>query len=254
MSSSHQQARLIVHGPDTGPLNMSIDQAILEGVAATSTPTLRFYRWNPATLSVGYFQKTSDRSLHLASVDCPIVRRASGGGAIVHDDEITYSLCITTAGSIAKANAGLYDTVHLAIQNSLKEQGITVSLYEAPANETVKASADDPFLCFQRRAVGDIICDGSKVGGSAQRRLKNALIQHGSLLLSQSSCAPELPGLRELAGKSVDTARLIAGINSRVAQSLQIQFSPAELLPEEVSRAAEIADKKFASSEWTNRR
>ena len=98
---------------------MSIDQAILETTVETGEITLRFYRWNTATLSLGYFQKLADREQHSDSKDCPIVRRSSGGGAIVHDDELTYSLCVPTSGAIAKANADLYDTVHHAIRKSL---------------------------------------------------------------------------------------------------------------------------------------
>ena len=233
---------------------MSIDQVILERTATTSTPSLRFYQWNSATLSLGYFQKFDDRKLHSSSKACPVIRRASGGGAIVHDHELTYSLCVTSSGPIAKANAELYDTVHLAIQASLKEQGISVSLFEAPSGTNVTATADDPFLCFQRRAVGDIICEDAKVGGSAQRRLKSALIQHGSLLLSQSTYAPELPGIRELAGLEVDIERLIGGVSQRLAESLHFQWLHGELTSEEVARCSEIEEEKFASDDWTNRR
>lgn len=233
---------------------MAIDQAILESTAATGQATLRFYRWSPATLSLGYFQKFADRDHHAASAECPIIRRASGGGAIVHDDELTYSLCIATKGSIAKANAELYDIVHLAILNGLAEQGIAVELYEAPQGEKIKASKADPFLCFERRAVGDIICESAKVGGSAQRRLKNALIQHGSLLLSQSKFAPELAGLKEQSGIEVDVDLLIEDISRKLGATLKLKMEHGEVSPSETPRAKEIAAEKFASENWTTRR
>ncbi len=233
---------------------MSLDQAILESTATTGQTTLRFYQWTPATLSLGYFQKASNRELHAASTNCPIIRRASGGGAIVHDNELTYSLCIASGGSIAKANAVLYDTVHLAIQSSLKGQGINVSLYETRKGEDVKASKADPFLCFQRRAVGDLICDGAKVGGSAQRRLKNALIQHGSLLLSQSKFAPELPGLKELSGNIVDVDQLIQGITQQLAKSFSVEFVLGHILDAELSLAEDIEAEKFGAIQWLEKR
>ncbi len=233
---------------------MSIDQAILESTAVSGQTTLRFYRWTPATLSLGYFQKAKNRDSHSPSIDCPIVRRASGGGAIVHDDELTYSLCVATAGTIAKASVDLYDIVHHAIRKSLAEQGIAVSLYEATADETVKASKDDPFLCFQRRAVGDLICDGAKVGGSAQRRLKNTLIQHGSLLLSKSEFAPELPGLKEQSGVEVDVQCLIDGVRQRLEETLGITFVADETSTNEQTRAHEIETKKFGSAQWLEKR
>ena len=233
---------------------MSIDQAILESTVATGQTTLRFYRWTPATLSLGYFQKAADRKLHSGSLDCPMVRRASGGGAIVHDDELTYSICVATKGKLAKANAELYDTVHNAIRKSLAGQGIEVELYEAPTDVAVKASKSDPFLCFERRAVGDIICSGHKVGGSAQRRLKNALIQHGSLLLSQSGFTPELPGLKELSGASVDETRLINDVSKLLADSLGVEFVTGKLSETERARAQEIVVEKFGSTDWLHKR
>lgn len=231
---------------------MAIDQSILESTAASGQTTLRFYRWTPATLSLGYFQKAADRSLHVASADCPIVRRASGGGAIVHDDELTYSICVATEGKLAKANADLYDIVHHAIRESLAEQGIEVELYHSPG-DVAKASPSDPFLCFQRRAVGDIVCDGQKVGGSAQRRLKNALIQHGSLLLSQSAFAPELPGLKELSGV-VDEEQLVRDVVRLLARSVGVEFQVGELAEAEESRAGEIVVEKFGSAGWLAKR
>lgn len=233
---------------------MAIDQAILETAAETGQTTLRIYRWQPATLSLGYFQKAAARESHHPSSTCPIIRRASGGGAIVHDDELTYSLCIASEGSIATANAQLYDIVHLAIRESLAKQGISVSLYEAPPNTKARAKKSDPFLCFERRAVGDLICDGSKVGGSAQRRLKNALIQHGSLLLSQSEFAPELPGLKELSGLEVDTQKLNSSIALLLATALQIQFTLGSVSESERQRANKIAEQKFLSEAWLNKR
>lgn len=233
---------------------MAVDQTILESTMATGQTTLRFYRWNTPTLSLGYFQKAADRSLHPASEDCPMIRRASGGGAIVHDDELTYSICVATEGRIAKANTGLYDIVHDAIRKSLAEQGIEVELFEADGDSRAKASASDPFLCFQRRAVGDIICDGAKVGGSAQRRLKNALIQHGSILFSQSSFAPELQGLKELSGIKVDEDQLIEGIKGLLAEALRVEWGAGELSGDEQTRAEEIEAEKFGNVDWLNKR
>jgi len=229
---------------------MSLDQALLESVESDQQPVLRFYRWTPATLSLGYFQPAADRQLHPASLPCPIVRRASGGGAIVHDDELTYSICIRTSGAVAKANTDLYDTVHQAIRKALKLQSIEVELFgEGPA-----AKKSDPFLCFQRRFKGDLICGESKIGGSAQRRLKTALIQHGSLLLSQSSFAPELPGLAELAGREVDVDDLIQKVTVEIAAATGVEFSAGETTDAELQRAAEVEKEKFGAEAWLQRR
>jgi lipoate-protein ligase A len=144
--------------------------------------------------------------------------------------------------------------VHHAIRKSLAEQGVAVSLYETAADETVKASKDDPFLCFQRRAIGDLICDGAKVGGSAQRRLKNSLIQHGSLLLSKSEFTPELPGLKEQSGVEVDAQRLIDGVRQQLEETLGITFVADETSANEQTRAHEIEAEKFGSAQWLEKR
>src|SRR5688572_1794984 len=86
-----------------GPTNMAIDEALLETVAAGALPAvLRFYRWTPATLSLGYFQGYRLREEHSASRNSPIVRRASGGGAIMHDHELTYSIVLNREHRLAK--------------------------------------------------------------------------------------------------------------------------------------------------------
>lgn len=251
--SSPQPARLIIDAATEGASNMAIDQALLESTAASAQTILRFYRWAPATLSIGYFQKLESRQQHAASQSCPLVRRASGGGAIVHDDELTYSICVATKGSIARADMGLYDTVHEAIGQALREQQIETELYQS-VGAVPKASPADPFLCFSRRAIGDIICAGAKVGGSAQRRLKNSLIQHGSLLLSQSQFAPELPGLKELSGIEVDVEKLQRRLVDLLSEALGFEFVSSGLSAKEAQRAAAIEAEKFAATAWLEKR
>ena len=96
---------------------MSVDQALLETVEQSGQMTLRIYQWEPATISLGYFQAYDDRQQHEASSNCPVVRRKTGGGAIVHDNEITYSLCVPSSERWSSKNSELYDLVH----NSLIE-------------------------------------------------------------------------------------------------------------------------------------
>lgn len=256
MPSSHKpidSARLIVDPPASGSWNMAVDQTLLNFANENRALTLRFYRWQEPTLSLGYFQKLAQRNGHAASLACPIIRRASGGGAIVHDDELTYSLCMSENCWSGKSSE-LYDLAHNAIRDALAQQDIDVNLYEAPTGETVKASSSDPFLCFQRRAVGDLICNENKIGGSAQRRLKSALIQHGSLQLSRSKFAPELPGLAELNGKTVCVEKLINSVESTIATALECTFEPATLRSAELKMAADVELKTFQSQQWLGRR
>ncbi|MEM6330787.1 MAG: lipoate--protein ligase family protein, partial [Planctomycetota bacterium] len=89
-----QPCRLIVDPPQPGARNMAVDEALLDAAAAGAGATLRLYRWSSPTLSLGYFQPLAARAAHPASAGCPCVRRHSGGGAIVHDHELTYSLAV----------------------------------------------------------------------------------------------------------------------------------------------------------------
>src|SRR5882724_9809402 len=89
-----EHLRLIIDPPAHGAWNMAVDEALLESAAVDGIATLRLYQWSEPTLSLGYFQPAADRQTHPASRECPLVRRASGGGAILHDRELTYSLAI----------------------------------------------------------------------------------------------------------------------------------------------------------------
>ena len=96
------RCRLLIDAPERGVWNMAIDEALLESAADESCDlvTLRFYRWSEPTLSLGYFQSYEDRNSHEASRSLPVVRRSSGGGALVHDHEWTYSLAISRSCTV----------------------------------------------------------------------------------------------------------------------------------------------------------
>lgn len=262
--------RLFLDSPAEGSWNMGVDQALLQS-AEQGVASLRFYRWRPATLSLGYFQKQADRELHASSLTCPIVRRGSGGGAIIHDHELTYSLCLPATNAWAQKSGGkrasgkrlwnvggwssLYDLVHQSIKSALKSQGIDVELYSEGSSSNPDVQTNPKaFLCFQRRAIGDIICQGHKVGGSAQRRLKSGLIQHGSLLLKQSEFAPELPGLKEISNIEVDDQKLISELAASFESELECEFTESKLTETEILAAKEAVSKTFASEHWLSRR
>src|SRR5262245_54691837 len=89
-SRTSMLCRLIVDGAAGGPWNMAVDETLLESAAASGAASLRFYGWSEPTLSLGYFQRAAARQTHATSLGCPMVRRPSGGGAILHDWELTY--------------------------------------------------------------------------------------------------------------------------------------------------------------------
>lgn len=251
---------------------MSVDQALLMSAEDKDCATLRFYGWSEPTLSLGYFQKYDDRKNHLGSSGCSLVRRRSGGGAILHDNELTYSLALPSTHRWSSQNSQLYDLVHELIISLLAKQHLTASLHRDAKPFVVgeKLQADqqplrnqrpsavpfvssDAFLCFQRRTAGDIVMDGFKVMGSAQRRLKHSLLQHGSLLLGRSAFASELPGVAEL-GKPFDVQEFANSLADELGEKLKLNFARLGLREDEFEKAKEIEGAVFGRSNWNKKR
>jgi lipoate-protein ligase A len=170
--------RLILDPPGEGAWNMALDEALLESAAETGRATLRLYRWQAPTLSLGYFQRYEERWGHEPSAACPVVRRSSGGGAILHDRELTYSFTAVIGDRVSPSVQALYAIFHATLVDVLRSLGAEAERWPGPDPAT---SAAAPFLCFQRRAEGDVVLRGAKVCGSAQRRRRRAVLQHGSI-------------------------------------------------------------------------
>jgi lipoate-protein ligase A len=243
--------RLIIDPSARGAWNMSLDEALLHGVASSESPdTLRFYQWSEPTLSLGYFQGEAERKTHSASESCAVVRRSSGGGAILHHHELTYSLCLRTTGRFAASE--LYTAMHQSLITVLGKWGMEAELHREPVGS---ARSGSPFLCFQRRSSGDVVFRSDKICGSAQRRQGRAVLQHGSLLLRRSPCAPELPGIEELAQKRCLLAEIRQSWTTEVQERLGRTFSPdSSWNSEEIAVARLWEAERFGNPQWTFRR
>ena len=190
-------ARLLrEEAPAAGDWNMAYDGALLDGALARGEVILRLYRWARPTLSLGYFQKTLPPDLPLPLRRLDRVRRLSGGGAILHHHEWTYSCVVPPGHPLARESVALYEVVHGALIAALEQLGVAARLRESALDE-------NPFLCFLRGDPRDIVVQGKKVTGSAQRRRRGAILQHGSVLLRASEFASEIPGLFDLEKVSV---------------------------------------------------
>lgn len=241
---------LLLHGG--GPAeNMAVDQALLESVDRGAAPTLRLYHWDRPTLSLGYFQKLADRRLHAPSESLACVRRATGGGAIVHHHELTYSLALAASNAEAGSRGQLYHRVHQVAVGVLRTRGVGAATHQAAPGVLGNPSA---FLCFQRRTEADLVVSGYKVLGSAQRRGRRAVLQHGSWLLRASRHAPELPGIADLASRSLSAHELAGEFTERLGKALQIDWSEGELSMMEQQRASEIVQTRFDAPSWHTRR
>ncbi len=243
--------RLFIDPPAPGSWNMALDEALLESAADGERLSLRFYRWLEPTLSLGYFQPYEDRRRHEASRNCPAVRRASGGGAILHDREITYSFAVPPGNRLALRDVALYETVHTALIEALAGLGINASLFQGKGRGIGHI---EPFLCFQRRSPGDVLLSEVKIAGSAQRRRRGAVLQHGSVLLGRSIAAPELPGLAEAAALKISFDQLIHAWMTKLTNAFSLHLEPGILSDCEKHRAEVLAGEKYGSSQWTENR
>lgn len=229
---------------------MAVDEVLLETAGETGRPCLRFYTWSGPTLSLGYFQRCQERQLHPWSTACPVVRRTTGGGAIVHDQELTYSF-VGPAGWPERDAKSLYRIVHGALLEILLAHGVNAELCERALSLT---PTTEPFLCFQRRAEGDVLVDGRKICGSAQRRHEHAFLQHGSILLRSSAAAPELPGLMETTGQTFPPVEMARQLWTRLAELLGLSWALGGLSQVELARAQTVRQARFASLPWTRRK
>jgi lipoate-protein ligase A len=241
--------RLIFDPPSRGSWNMAVDEALLSACSDSPSTTLRVYGWSAPTLSLGYFQAHDQRRLHGSSAACPLVRRATGGGAILHDQELTYSFIAPARDRNSPAVQAWYDVLHGSLVAALSEFGVDATLCAH-----TERSREQRFLCFQRRSAGDILLERHKIGGSAQRRQKRAVLQHGSLLMRQSAFAPELPGIVELTGKKLDQTSFAQTWVDLIRRRLHWHFDHGQLTDGEAERAKRIESEKFQHADWTLRR
>lgn len=227
---------------------MALDALLLETAAAGGPSSLRWYRWSRPTLSLGYFQHSLPESLRQQFRGLDLVQRISGGGAILHHHELTYSLALSSHHPLAGEPRALYDRVHELVIEVIEQAGGAVSLRGEP-----DASRSSEYLCFSRGDAFDGICRGFKVLGSAQRRRRGAVLQHGSLLLAASAYTPELAGLYDLAPPRIAPDELRPLLEARLAElcgAALIDAGPPEavLTPGEQRRLRELEAQQSADT------
>ena len=163
--------------PHSAAMNMAIDEALLESTAA---PAIRFYRWESPALSFGYFGRFADVADKASERD--LVRRWTGGGIVFHGEDLTYSVVIPAGDPVfAESPMSIYENVHRALCKALLEAGqrATVAGVDDPGSD-IHAAAHNG-LCFANPVRADVIIDGRKVAGAAQRRTRAGLLQQGSV-------------------------------------------------------------------------
>src|SRR3989475_5172238 len=259
--------RLLVAAPAGGAWNMAVDEVLLDGVAAGATPpTLRFYAWTPPCLSLGYFQPFDVVDLDgCRALGVEVVRRPTGGRAILHDRELTYSVALPA--SLLGHDGGVLPSYHrlsLALQEGLRRLGVPAAL----APESPTGSVEHGPVCFDRPSAHEILLHGRKLVGSAQMRRGGGLLQHGSILIEprmdtllaclhrtdgQGSRGLEegVAGLGELG--VTDVGPIASAVGAAFAAGFGVRLVEAPLRPEEEEAARALAQSKYQSARWTER-
>jgi lipoyl(octanoyl) transferase len=226
---------------------MAADELLLEEAARAGVASLRFYAWAVPTVSLGYFQPHGILREMPRVAGLPWIRRPSGGMTLVHHHEITYALAIP-AGPKWQGGESWLRRMHRVIAAALSELGVTARLHDPP-----DLHPETP-LCFRHLTAGDLLVGSAKVGGSAQRKHRGALVQHGGLLLAQSPYTPELPGIRELTGRTLAVEETCAAIGRALACETGWQLVLGDWAAGEAARVEELVAEKYSRREWNDKR
>ena len=240
--------RLLPTAAAPGATNMALDEALLRSAVEDKIASLRFYTWSEPTLSLGYFQHHADRLKDPLQAGVAWLRRPTGGDAILHHHELTYTLALPAGPPWHTAESWLC-RFHNAIEAAFRQFGVNARPVVCGEEQRL-----GPFLCFQHQTPADLRIDGHKVVGSAQRRPHGATMQHGSILLRKSPHAPALPGIRELSGIDLAIPELERAIVAELAKETGWTFEPGDWSDDERRAAAELEREKYGATEWNEKR
>ena len=221
--------------PHSAAMNMAIDEALLE---YTTIPLIRFYRWASSALSFGYFGRFTD----VASYQCQrdLVRRWTGGGIVFHGEDLTYSLVIPTSDTaFAESSISIYEKIHQGLCDALSETGqpavVAAGADRGPSSKRVAARtdiSDAGYNCFANPARADVMIDGRKIAGAAQRRTRRGLLQQGS----------------------IQGIHLQSDLAQRFARELSTDRSERNVDEKILGRARELAEHKYGAESWLRKR
>lgn len=271
------KVRLLSHGRMKGKFNMAVDEAIQRACGRKEViPTLRFYQWNPACLSLGYFQDVEKevdlQSLTELGVD--LVRRPTGGKAVLHDDELTYSVVIPEVclrGSVLET----YQKISKALVRGLKSLGVPAEITALEHGVTMRDPRFRQAACFSAPSWYEVVALGKKIIGSAQVRKNGIILQHGSIpfrfnvrkvvsCLKTSSeehakrienlLSKKAAGICEVLGRGIHREELEEHLVLGFQEVLGWDIERGSLTKNEIMDAVELSQEKYGRDSWTMER
>ena len=232
--------------PRSAAVNMAIDEALLE---MAKVPSLRFYQWKSIALSFGYFGNFADVAGYATKRD--LVRRWTGGGIVFHGDDLTYSIIIpATEPAFGESPKSIYEKIHCALRDGLAANGGRVELAVMGADATLRPPrtahrAVPANVCFANPVRADVMVNGRKVAGAAQRRTRAGLLHQGSIQLATG---------RVRVAAATGDVDLGNGLAERFATELSDVRYEKSLSNSLVERAKKIAEQKYNTQNWLQRR
>ncbi|WP_284640826.1 lipoate--protein ligase family protein [Paenibacillus silviterrae] len=276
--------RLVDSGACSPAYNMALDEAILtahsEGLVP---PTVRFYGWSPASLSIGYFQK-AEGEVDLERVEregLGFVRRPTGGRAVLHDRELTYSIIVAESyPGIPRGVTEAYRVLSEGLLLGFRHLGLDAAMVSLASEEEQRQYASmGSAACFDSPSWYELVVEGRKVAGSAQTRQKGVVLQHGSILLELD--VEQLFGLlrfpservmermkqqfvkkavaindilRDLGRPAVELDQVKESFERGLAEGLNVRFEREDPTSYEVELAEQLTAEKYGHAEWNLRR
>ncbi len=269
--------RLLITAAAHGAWNMAVDESILEHIGrGEARATLRLYAWEPACLSLGHAQPFADVDLErLWARGWDIVRRPTGGRAILHTDEVTYSVIGPAtdprlAGSVLES----YNRLACGLLKAVRSLGLDARSEPLSLDMTGGNRQSPNPVCFEVPSAYEITVDGKKLIGSAQARRKEGVLQHGSLPLvgdlgriTEALVFPDETSRRDAAqrllarattvetplGRAVSWDEASGAVIKGFESELGLDFEVGELSASEQRRAAELVEKKYDHPDWMKR-
>ncbi|MEK3807994.1 lipoate--protein ligase family protein [Metabacillus sp. SLBN-84] len=272
--------RFIDSGNCSPAYNMALDEVLLEwNSEGNFPPVIRFYGWNPATLSVGYFQK-AEKEIDLEAVKrngLGFVRRPTGGRGVLHDQELTYSVIVSEDHpEMPKTVTEAYRVISEGILQGFRELGLD-AYFAVPRTEEEKQGLKNPrsAVCFDAPSWYELVVEGRKVAGSAQTRQKGVILQHGSILLDldedllfslfkypsdrvkermQKNFKNKAVAVNALRETKVTIEEAKEAFIRGFEKGLNIKLEPYKLTEKEQAAAMKLAAEKYESDEWNYKR
>ncbi|HET7658613.1 MAG TPA: biotin/lipoate A/B protein ligase family protein [Bacillales bacterium] len=259
-------------GEGSPAYNMALDEALLNWQSEKLIPpTLRFYTWEPSTLSVGYFQRVKEK-INLDGVrkhGLGLVRRLTGGRAVLHDQELTYSVVVSEDHPrMPKTVTEAYRVISEGILQGFRELGLEAEF----AIPTEKIKQSESAVCFDQPSWYELVVSGRKAAGSAQTRQKGVILQHGAIPLdidadklfdlfvypskdarekAQEGFDSKAVAINLLRSEPVSLERAKHAFHTGFEKGLDIDLKPFVLSEEQEAEVRKIAESRYANDDWT---